>query len=163
MSTPFNGFGMINVISQKWCLNVGSWGGMGILEKEEKSKMNLPERQMTVKRKIAICSFQNRVCPRFDLTHELLIFDAKNPLKGPVRTINVPEIPAEKLFDMFAENKVEVVISGGTQKRFQEMFLRNSIDVIWGVTGEVDDVVEAYKKGILYSGIGRVKNSRSDR
>lgn len=125
--------------------------------------MGLPERQTTAKRKIAICSFQNRVCPRFDLTHELLIFDSRNPLKGPVGTINVSEIQPEKLFDMFAENKVEVVISGGMQKRFQEMFLRNSIDVIWGVTGEVEDVVEAYKKGILYSGIGRVNNSRIDR
>jgi len=57
---------------------------------------------------------------------------------------------------MFAENRVEVVISGGMQKRFQEIFFRNSIDVIWGVTGEVNDVVEAYKKGVLYPGIGRI-------
>jgi predicted Fe-Mo cluster-binding NifX family protein len=126
-------------------------------------KMGYPERQTSVKRKIAICSFQNRVCPRFDLTHELLIFDAKNPLKRPLGTINVSEVPPEELFDMFAENKVEVVISGGMQTRFQEMFLRNSIDVIWGVTGEVDDVVEAYRKGMLYSGMGRVRNSRSER
>jgi predicted Fe-Mo cluster-binding NifX family protein len=118
--------------------------------------MGSPSRKRENKREIAICSFQNRVCPRFDLTREILIFDADRSQVERFEKVDVSEVSPEKIVNMLEERKVHVVISGGIQERFQEMFRRKDIDVIWGVVGEVDDVVEGYTRGVLHSG---AKNS----
>lgn len=120
--------------------------------------MGSPITKRTGKQKIAICSFQNRVCPRFDLTREILIFDVKRPQGKSIERFSMSRVSAEEILPMLAGNDIGVVITGGIQKRFQEMLLHNKIDVIWGVAGEVRDVVEAYMKGVLYSGIGAVSN-----
>jgi hypothetical protein len=36
------------------------------------------------------------------------------------------------------------------------MFERQNIEVIWGVMGEIEDVIQAYRQGHLYSGVGPV-------
>lgn len=122
--------------------------------------MGSPTRKRAAKRKIAICSFQSRVCPRFDLTREMLIFHAKSPQGEPIEKFNMSRVSPEEILPILAGRKVGVIITGGIQKEFQEMLLHNNIDVIWGVAGEVHDVVEAYMKGALYSGIGAVIGPR---
>ena len=122
--------------------------------------MGSPIRKRTGKQKIAICSFQNRVCPRFDLTREILIFDVKRPQGKSIERFSMSRVSAEEILPMLARKEIGVVITGGIQKRFQKMLLHNKIDVIWGVAGEVRDVVEAYTKGALYSGIGAVIGPR---
>lgn len=116
--------------------------------------MGSRSRQRDNKRKIAICNFGNRVCPRFDLTCEMLVFDARNPQNEPIERIDISRASPEEVLHMLAEKEVEIIITGGIQKKFQEMLLHGNIDVIWGVAGEVGDVVEAYMKGTLYSGVG---------
>ena len=116
--------------------------------------MGPSNRQRKNKEKIAVCNFRDRVCPRFDLTHEMLIFDRKRVGKGPVEKVDVSHASPKKILNILREREVSIFISGGMQERFQEMFRRNNIDVIWGVAGEVNEVVEAYMKGSLYPGIG---------
>ena len=116
--------------------------------------MGPSSRQRDNKEKIVICSFRDRVCPRFDLTHEMLIFDGRRAQTEPIEKIDVSHVSPERILNILMEREVKVVISGGIQERFQEMFLRNDIDVIWGVAGDVGDVVEAYTKGALHPGIG---------
>ena len=121
---------------------------------QEDSKIGSPPRQRDTKRRIAICSFQNRVCPRFDRSHEVLIFDGKSPQKEPIEKVDVSHVPPKKILNILAEKEVGIIITGGIQKRFQEILLHSNIDLIWGVAGEVHDVLEAYRKGVLRSGIG---------
>ena len=106
--------------------------------------------------KIAVCNFQGRVCPRFDLTPEILVFDISHLQEEPTEKIDVYKVPPEEITSMLAERKVCAVIAGGIQERFQRMFLNNKIDLIWGVTGEVHEVLQAYREGTLHSGIGTV-------
>lgn len=61
------------------------------------------------------------------------------------------QVPPEKIIDVLVDKKVGVVISGGIQERFQEMFLKDNISVIWGVVGEVQEVIQAYLHGKLHS------------
>lgn len=125
--------------------------------------MGSPVRQRDNREKIAICSFKNRICPRFDLTREILIFDGNNPQKEAIEKFYVSHVSPEKILNILVIREVKVVISGGMQERFQEMFRRSNINVIWGVLGEVRDVVEAYAKGVLYSGIGALSMAKGRR
>jgi predicted Fe-Mo cluster-binding NifX family protein len=105
---------------------------------------------------IAVCTFQNRVCPRFDMSHEILIYDNQAPEKGPVEKIDVSTLSPVESLDILARKEVHVVIVGGIQERYQAMFLNQHIEVMWGVIGEVSDVIRAYMRGTLYPGVGRV-------
>lgn len=116
--------------------------------------MSSPFRQRDNKRRIAVCSFQNRVCPRFDLTCEMLIFDGSNAQSGPIERLDVSRVSPVETLHVLAEKEVRIIITGGIQKRFQEMLLHSNIDVIWGVVGEVGEVLEAYMKGALHPCVG---------
>jgi predicted Fe-Mo cluster-binding NifX family protein len=108
------------------------------------------------KNEIAVCIFQNRVCPRFDLSHEIFIYDNRAPDKGPVEKIDVSKLSPVESLNILAGKEVHVVIVGGIQERYQAMFLNHHIEVMWGVIGEVKDVIRAYTRGTLYPGVGRV-------
>jgi predicted Fe-Mo cluster-binding NifX family protein len=125
-----------------------------------KRKVGPSSREKDTREKIAICSFRDRVCPRFDLTHEMLVFNGKYPQKEPIEKVDVSHASPQRILNMLVKSKIRVVISGGIQERFHEMFRRNNIEVIWGVAGEVDDVIEAYTKGALHPGIGSLSTSK---
>jgi hypothetical protein len=55
--------------------------------------------------------------------------------------------------------KVEVIICGGCTKNFQEVLRGNNIEVIWGIAGELPDVLKAYRGHTLTCGMGLVQNS----
>jgi predicted Fe-Mo cluster-binding NifX family protein len=108
------------------------------------------------KSEIAVCAFQNRISPRFDLAREILIYDNQAPEKGPQEKIDVSSLSPVESFNILVKKEIEVVIVGGMQERYQAMFLNHHIEVMWGVIGEVNDVTQAYMRGTLYPGIGRV-------
>jgi predicted Fe-Mo cluster-binding NifX family protein len=128
--------------------------GSGSFTKKPKTERIIPMRQG--KNEIAVCTFQNRICPRFDLSREILIYDNQAPEKGPVEKIDVSSLSPVESLNILIKKKVEVVIVGGMQERYQSMFLNNHIEVIWGVIGEATDATQAYIRGTLYPGIGRV-------
>jgi len=105
---------------------------------------------------IAICTFENRVCSRFDLSRKILIYDNQAPEKGPVEKMDVSSLSPVESLNILIRRGVQVVIVGGIQERYQAMFRNQHIEVMWGVIGEVNDVIRAYMKGALYPGIGRV-------
>ena len=125
--------------------------------------MGLPGRQGNRKGKIAVCSSRNRVCPRFDLTHEMLIFEGERAHDEHSEKVDVSHFSPEKILNMLMEREVTVLICGGIQKRFQQMFRQNDIDVIWGVVGEVHDVMRAYAKGALHPGFGPLSMPKGSR
>jgi hypothetical protein len=57
---------------------------------------------------------------------------------------------------MLVDREVSIVISGGIQKRFQNMLVKRNINPLWGIAGEVNNVVRAYRKGSLHSGMGNM-------
>jgi len=90
------------------------------------------------------------------LTPEILVFEIGHSQGERTERIEVSNVPPEKIMNMLAQRKVCLIISGGIQERFQRMFLDNNIDVIWGVAGEVRNIIQAYMKGTLRSGMGIV-------
>jgi predicted Fe-Mo cluster-binding NifX family protein len=131
--------------------------GPGSFIKKLKADRLIPMKQG--RNEIAVCTFQNRVCPRFDLSREILIYDNQAPEKGPVEKMDVSSLSPEESLNILVRKEVQAVIVGGMQERYQAMFLNHQIRVMWGVIGEVNDVIQAYMKGTLYPGIGRVTGS----
>jgi predicted Fe-Mo cluster-binding NifX family protein len=114
------------------------------------------------KTKIGVCSFQGRVCPRFDLTPEILIFDMSRSGDKHTEKIEVQRNSPERVIKLLAQKDVSVVVSGGIQGEYQRMLQSKKIDVIWGVTGRVQDVVRAYGEGVLDPGV-RIASNKSQR
>lgn len=106
--------------------------------------------------KIALCAFQNRVCPRFDQTRDILLLDGRSPEKKPMEKIQLSGGSPEEKLNILTQREVKTIIVGGMQEKFQEMFLQHRIQVIWGVMGEIKDVIRAYAKGLLYPGVGPI-------
>ena len=105
-------------------------------------------------KRIAVCNLHDRVCPRFDQTREIFIYDINQSDKRPIEKLDVSNFSPERIMPLLAERKVGVIISGGIQERFQVMLLRSNVDVIWGIAGNVKDVVQAYLRGRLRCGMG---------
>ena len=112
------------------------------------------QREKNKPKRIAVCNLHNRVCPRFDLTREIFIYDVNQSNKKPIEKLDVSNFSPERVMQLLAERKVRVIISGGMQERFQVMFLKSNVDVIWGIAGNVKDVVETYLRGTLRCGMG---------
>jgi predicted Fe-Mo cluster-binding NifX family protein len=112
------------------------------------------QREQEKLKRIAVCHLHDRVCPRFDQTREILIYDINQSDKRPIEKLDVSHVSPERIMQLLTERKVKVIISGGIQERFQVMFLRRNVDVIWGIAGNVKDVVHAYLRGTLRCGMG---------
>lgn len=69
--------------------------------------------------RIAVYCFQNRVCPRFDTSPEILIFAPNRTQNGPIERLDVSQLTPERIVDMLVDTEVSIVISGGIQKRFK--------------------------------------------
>jgi predicted Fe-Mo cluster-binding NifX family protein len=100
---------------------------------------------------VAIPIHGSRVMPRFGCTREVMvvtieggqIVSRKQVLITPERFLSLPAV--------LASERVSVVICGGIHPRFQQMIQSQNIQLIWGVIGEWQDVLQAYLNGTLRS------------
>lgn len=120
----------------------------------------MKERSRWKKHKIAICSYLNRVCPRLELGPEIFIYDFRISRNKCVETIDIFGVTPENILKMLSRGKVEVIICGGCTAKFQEVLRGNNIEVIWGIAGELSDVLEAYSAHTLTCGMGLIQNSQ---
>jgi len=100
---------------------------------------------------IAIPIYGNRVLPRFGFARDMMLVTVEDGrIIAQKRIELLPQFDAP-LSPMLAREHVSVVICGGIHPRFQEMFRQQGIDVVWGVIGEWQEVVQAYVRGTLQS------------
>lgn len=100
---------------------------------------------------IAIPVHGTRVMPRFGCTHEILIVTVED--RNIISKRRLP-VTQEKFFSLpalLASEQVSVMICGGIHPRFQQAIQAQSIELIWGVMGEWQEIVQAYLNGTLQS------------
>ena len=119
----------------------------------------MKERAKRKKRKISICSYLNRVCPRLELGPEIFIYDFEISRSKPIEMVDISSVSTEKILNVLLRREVEVIICGGCEEKFQVLLRGNHIEVIWGVAGNLPDVLEAYIGHRLTCGIGLVPDS----
>lgn len=104
--------------------------------------------------KLAIMLYGTRVSPRYGYSQGVLIVEVNNQREFGRKTLEIGKYYPEKIPELLSKEGVEVVISGGMNQHFQNLFRLRGIDVIWGIIGEADDVLAAFMTGRLSPGMG---------
>ena len=104
--------------------------------------------------KLAIMLYGTRVSPRFGYSQEVMIIevDGKEEIRREI--LKVDDYYPEQIPVVLGNEDVKVVISGGMNIHFQNLFRSQGIQVIWGIIGEANDALAAFKAGQLAPGMG---------
>jgi predicted Fe-Mo cluster-binding NifX family protein len=98
---------------------------------------------------IAIPIHGSRVMPRFGCTREIIVVVVEGDrIAARKRVLMTPEMFVS-LPELLASEQISVMICGGIHPRFQEAILRQNVQLVWGVVGEWQDVLQAYLNGTL--------------
>jgi predicted Fe-Mo cluster-binding NifX family protein len=91
----------------------------------------------------------DRISPLFDTTQKLLVVDFDNRhVVGQHRVIFDNESAAARASTLAALG-VDVLICGAISASFVNFIKAHHIDIIFFVSGKIDDVIEAYVSGTL--------------
>ena len=113
--------------------------------------------------KLAIMLYGTRVSPRYGYSQGVLIVELDNQGEFARKTLEIGKYYPEKVPELLSKEGVEVVISGGMNQYFQNLFHLHGIDVIWGIIGEANDALAAFRDGQLAPGMGCCPERRRTR
>jgi len=104
--------------------------------------------------KVAISTDNNQVSAHFGRCRQYTIFEVDESSKEVTgkTAIDTPGHQPGMLPRFLSEKGANVVICGGMGPRAQNLFVQMNIEPIIGVTGKVDDVIQAFLKGTLETG-----------
>lgn len=102
--------------------------------------------------KIAIPSNGNEFAQHFGRCPEYTFYTIENEEIKNKNTISNPGHKPGYLPKFLKEKNVDCVIASGMGIRAQNLFDENNIDVIVGVTGNIDEKIKAYLNGELEEG-----------
>jgi len=104
--------------------------------------------------KVAIPLNGDRIAPRLPLAKEVIIVELQGKREMGREKVNISLLNPMEIPDFLASQGVTKVIAGGVDWHLQEMLRLNNIDVIWGIMGNVDEVLAFYLKKGLQDGMG---------
>lgn len=103
--------------------------------------------------KALICLYENEVCPRFDLTREVLIAVVDND--AAVRSekeVVLPQASLDMLCQMILTEGIQVVICGGIEEEYYQYLKWKNVKVLDSVIGDCQTVLQRLAQGRLKSG-----------
>ena len=104
--------------------------------------------------KVAIPINNDRVAPRLPLAKEVIIVDLQGKKEMGRYKVNIALLHPMEIPDFLASQGVTKVIAGGVNWHLQEMLRVHNIEVIWGIMGDVDEVLAFFLKKGLQDGMG---------
>lgn len=110
--------------------------------------------------KLAVMLYGRRVSPRFGYSQRALIVDIDDHREVHRKTLGMKSYHPEQIPEVLRGEGVDLVIAGGIHRQFQDLFQEHGIAVIWGIIGDVDDVLAAYRAGQLVVGRGGCPHPR---
>ena len=113
--------------------------------------------------KVAIMLYGTRVSPRFGYSQGVMVVEVSGHREIRRKTLETASYYPEQIPVVLTKEGVEVVISGGMNKHFQNLFRLRGIEVIWGIIGEADEVLQVFKSGQLTPGMGCCPEERRPR
>ena len=87
--------------------------------------------------------------PRFGCTREIIIVTVEGDRVAARKRVLMTSEMFVSLPELLASEQISVVICGGIHPRFQEAIQGQNIQLVWGVVGEWQDVLQAYLNGTL--------------
>ena len=114
--------------------------------------MKSNKNEKSLKTKIAISTDSGFVSEHFGRCPEFTIVEIEDNKVIKKETIENPGHRTGFLPKFFSEQGVDCVIAGGAGFRAQQFFNEFRIELITGVQGKIDDVIEQILKGTLKGG-----------
>lgn len=102
--------------------------------------------------KIAIANDNGYVSQHFGHCSEYMFFEIDNNIVTKKWSVPTPPHQPGVLPEFLANHGADCVIAGGMGARAQELLKSYGIEVVLGVQGSIDSVLEAYLNGSLASG-----------
>ena len=103
--------------------------------------------------KLAVMLYGRRVAPRFGYSQRALIVEIDDHRQVHRKALGMNSYHPEQIPKVLRDEGVDLVIAGGINRQFQDLFREHGIAVIWGIIGDVDDVLAAYRAGQLVVGM----------
>ena len=104
--------------------------------------------------KVAIPINNDRVAPRLPLAKEVIIVEFQGKQEMWRDKVNISLLHPMEIPDFLASQGITKVIAGGVNWHLQEMLRVHNIEVIWGIMGDVDEVLAFFLKKGLQDGMG---------
>jgi len=101
--------------------------------------------------KIAIATVSNQVSGHFGHCDGFTVYTINDNKVSNKEFLQSPTHQTGVLPKFLSDNNVNAIVAGGMGKRAQDIFNSFNIDVIVGVSGDIDQVVETYLKSELES------------
>ena len=114
-------------------------------------------------RKAAFAYWDTRIAPVFDNARQLYLVEAgTNGLTAETREVLANDLPAQKALRL-AELAVDTLVCGAISRSLHEMVSAYGIRVIPFVTGEMDEIIEAWHMGKLHEDTFAMPGCRQQR
>jgi predicted Fe-Mo cluster-binding NifX family protein len=113
--------------------------------------------------KLAVMLYGTRVSPRFGYSQGVMIVEVSDHQEIRKKTLETEDYYPEQIPVVLGKEGVEVVIAGGMNNHFQDLFRSQGIQVIWGIIGEANDALAAFRNGQLTPGMGCCPEGRRPR
>ena len=99
--------------------------------------------------KIAVPRFLDDVAPCFDYSVNIVVFTIRNRQIVSEQEFTLSSQWAVDRIRLLRDQKVDVLICGGIQDKFEDIVRANGIEVISWVSGRVEDLVNKHLAGTL--------------
>lgn len=97
--------------------------------------------------KIGIPRYRGRIAPRFGFTEDVMILELEGNQVVGREVIRLDGYFPHHIPTLLHDKGVKVVITGGINTAFQEMFRALDVQVMWGLIGTPEDGLKAYLEG----------------
>ena len=101
---------------------------------------------------VIVCTLNRRIAPKYYDAAQLLSLIIKSGMIAHRKVIAVEALNPDELCALVLYMKADVVICGGIRKDFQEKLGGSSVQLIYNVIGNTDDVVKRFVRGTLRTG-----------
>jgi predicted Fe-Mo cluster-binding NifX family protein len=99
--------------------------------------------------RIAISIWEDKISPVLDTASKLLIIDKDNPKESSRSEANLIEQDISQRCSFIGRLDLDVLICGAVSSQFREMLKACGINIISGISGPAEDVLDAYLQGTL--------------
>ncbi len=100
--------------------------------------------------RIAVSIWEDKVSPVLDTATKLLITESGTQKKGSRFEVFLIKKDISQRCSFIRKLEIDVLICGAVSRLFSEMLNASGIKIISGISGPVEDVLEAYFNGNLF-------------
>lgn len=101
--------------------------------------------------KIAIPIWENRISPVFDTASRLLVVEVADKKEASRFVYYIDEQDLTQKCQRIRSLDIDILICGAVSHPFLHMLLASGLEVIQQISGQAEEILEAYLKGNIYN------------